>query len=95
MRELSLQEVSQVNGAGVIQDTLSSVGGKIGNSLYGLISNITIEVPVLGSVSLGSILPDAGASLGSSIGSQIGGTVENLLASIPVIGSWLNSLLGN
>lgn len=95
MKELTQQEVLQVSGAGIIQDSLSSIGGFVGNSLYGIISNMGVDIPVLGSVTLGSILPDLGKSIGSALGSTAGGTIESVIASLPLVGSWLNGLLGN
>ncbi|EXU75531.1 hypothetical protein [Erwinia mallotivora] len=96
MKELSQQELSLVSGAGFIEDALSNIGGVIGKSLYGLVSDSTsVSIPLLGNVSISSLLPNLGTSIGSSLGSKIGSAIENTLASIPLIGSWLNSLLGN
>lgn len=93
MKELSQQEINLVSGAGVIQDILSEIGGQIGNSLYGLVSGMGIDIPILGNITLASLLPDLGKNIGSTLGSQIGGTIESIIASIPLIGSWLSSLI--
>lgn len=95
MKELTQQEIDMVSGAGIIQDALSNAGSWIGSGLYGLVSNIGIEVPLLGKVSMGSVLPDLGKNIGSSAGSKVGGAIESIIAHIPLVGSWLNGLLGN
>jgi len=95
MKELTQQEIGQVSGAGIIQDALSSVGGFVGESLYGVVSGIGVELPLLGNVSLGTVLPDLGKNIGSTLGSTAGGIIEGTIAKIPLIGGWLNGLLGN
>lgn len=95
MKELTQQEINSVSGAGVIQDALTSAGNAVGESLYGAIANISIELPVIGSISLGTVLPDLGKNLGSTLGSQIGGIIEGAIAGLPLVGGWLNKLLGN
>ena len=96
MRELSSVEVNEVSGSGFIQDGFSSVGGWIGNAGYNLVSSqLTVNIPVIGDVSLSKIFPELGNTIGSAIGSTVGGTIETGLASIPYVGGLINKLLGN
>lgn len=96
MKELTQHEILSVSGAGIIENALGSVGGFIGNGLYGLVSDsLGIDLPFIGNVNLGNVLPDLGKDVGSMLGSLAGSSVENVIGSIPFVGGWLNGLLGN
>ncbi|HBV40483.1 MAG TPA: hypothetical protein DEF05_12540, partial [Erwinia sp.] len=72
MKELTEQEVTQASGAGYIQDTLSDTGSAVGSSLYGLVANVDVELPLIGKVSAGTLFPNQGKDVGSTLGSQAG-----------------------
>jgi hypothetical protein len=96
MKELSKTEIEYVSGAGFIQDGFASVGGWLGNLGYDLISStLTVELPIIGEVSLKNMFPDLGNSIGNALGSVAGGTIEAGLAGIPFFGYFINKVLGN
>ena len=96
MIELTSTEVDTVSGAGFIQDSLSSIGGSLGNAGYNLIgSQLNVTLPIIGNISLPGIAPNLGRNVGSTIGNAIGGAVESTLAKTPLIGGLINKLLGN
>ncbi len=95
MRELTAIEIDAVSGAGWLQDGFASLGSKAGSAVWSLGSNLSIDLPILGTVNLSTIAPGLGEQIGKTIGSTIGGAIEGTLASVPVIGGLLNRLLGN
>ncbi|SNY65429.1 hypothetical protein [Enterobacter sp. CC120223-11] len=96
MRELTLSDIHEVSGAGFIKDGLGSLGGKLGDAGYKMVSgSIGVNIPVIGDINLGDTLPDLGKTIGTAIGEQIGGNIESSIAKIPGIGSILNGWLGN
>lgn len=95
MRELTAIEIDAVSGAGWLQDGLASLGSKAGSAVWSLGSNLSIDLPVLGTVNLSTIAPGLGEKIGNTIGSSIGGAIESTLAGLPLIGGLLNKLLCN
>lgn len=98
MKELTVTEIMQVNGAGVIESVLGGIGGGIANGVYGLIGSvfggINIELPLLGSININQLMPGLGNDVGSMIGKSVGSTIENVLTTLPVVGGVLGWLLG-
>ncbi|WP_345829019.1 hypothetical protein AAGR22_18920 [Erwinia sp. HDF1-3R] len=95
MRELELDDITAVSGAGIIKNISASVGGLVGNGIYQLAGSVTVSVPLLGEMSIKKIFPELGTSIGASIGGNIGGTVESILGGIPFVGGIFNAILGN
>ncbi|MDD9651755.1 hypothetical protein [Klebsiella pasteurii] len=95
MRELTAIEIDTVSGAGWLQDGLASLGSQAGAAVWSLGSNLSIQLPVLGTVDLTSISPDLGEKIGKTVGLAIGGIVETALSNVPVVGFLVKKLLGN
>jgi len=91
MRELSVQDIQQVSGAGFIQDIGTNVGSGIGGIIFGLSKDyLNVNVPFLGTVNIGDLFPNLGHEIGGNIGGSLGGTVESTLGSIPLVGGLFN-----
>ena len=60
MRELTAIEIDAVSGAGWLQDGLASLGSKTGAAVWSLGSNLSIDLPILGTVNLATIAPGLG-----------------------------------
>lgn len=95
MQELSVSQMETISGAGWLQDSLASIGGKIGDAIWKSSSNmLSVDVPLVGTLNLATFAPDMGMKVGTTIGSNIGGDIEAKLSSLPTIGSafaaWFN-----
>lgn len=96
MKELNNCELEIVSGCGVITDSLNIIGGDIGDFGYKLVSNtLSVSLPIIGNVSIGSVFPELGRTVGGAIGTVLGDNIESRLASLPYIGGAINKLLGN
>lgn len=96
MKELTLVEMEYVAGAGWIQNGLAAIGGKLGDLGYEVVSNsLSIKIPGLGTISIGSLFPTLGEQIGKAAGGQIGGMIENTLSHLPIIGGLVNKVLCN
>ncbi|WP_193323292.1 hypothetical protein [Erwinia endophytica] len=49
MKVLSQQEIQQVSGAGVIEDTLSDIGTSLGSLIGSSIESVIANIPLVGS----------------------------------------------
>ncbi|EPF5869201.1 hypothetical protein ACWQEN_001647 [Morganella morganii] len=95
MKELSIQEIEAVSGAGFIKDSLTSVGGKVGDATFrAFVSFVNVKVPLLAQMNIGQKYPDLGKNLGSQIGGKVGGTIETGLTLLPGVGGLFKKILG-
>lgn len=82
MKELNYAEIELVSGAGCIQDTLTELGKKLGDLGFDLLSPyLTVDLPLIGKVSLKDAYPGLGREAGEKVGSVIGGFIEDKLGS--------------
>ncbi len=95
MRELTQSEFHEVAGSGFIATVSGNVAGFIGNSLYTMIPEMGIKLPIIGTINIKDYFPDLGQQLGEAVGWQIGSWLEGGISNIPLIGGLLNKLLGN
>ena len=96
MKELTLVEIEAVSGAGWLQDSLASLGSKIGSFAWTTAGDVlSVDVPLIGKVNLATIAPDLGEKVGNSVGYSIGHSIESKLGALPVMGSLFNKLFGN
>lgn len=87
MKELNCTEIIQVSGAGCIQDTITELGKKVGGWGYGLLGPyLTVDLPLIGTVSLTDAYPGLGKEIGGRVGSAIGGVIEDKLGSFADLG---------
>lgn len=89
MRELTVVELNVVGGAGWLKDAMSSFGGQFGESFWASgNSALSIDIPVLGQVSLTNLAPNLGKTLGQTLGSILGGAIEDTLSNLPGAGQY-------
>lgn len=87
MKELNYTEITQVSGAGCVQDTITELGKKIGSWGYELLSPyLTVDLPLIGTVSLADAYPGLGKEVGGRVGSMVGGVIEDKLGSFVDLG---------
>lgn len=95
MKELSIQEIEAVSGAGFIKDGLVGVSSKIGDAAFRAVGTyINMKVPFLGQIDIVQKFPDLGKDLGAKIGGSVGGKIESCLTSLPGVGGLFKKMLG-
>lgn len=83
MKELNYAEIELVSGSGCIQDTVSGIGEKLGDLGFGLLSPfLTVDLPIIGRVSLKDLVPDLGKDVGGKVGAVVGGFLETALGRV-------------
>lgn len=95
MRELTELEYTQVSGSGIIIEISGLIGDYLGNLIYSYVPELSINIPILGTIDIKSYFPNLGHDVGKNIGVGIGGTIESIVNKVPVIGGVLNKLIGN
>lgn len=96
MKELTVIEIENVSGAGFIQNALSNVGGLFFDMGYQMVSSsLSITLPIVGTISIGTVFPELGLRIGQEVGNVVGRGIEGALARIPIIGGGINKILGN
>ncbi|EMD0832270.1 hypothetical protein VP018_004177 [Morganella morganii] len=87
MKELNYTEIELVSGAGCVQDTITDLGKKLGDWGFDLLGPyLTVDLPVIGKVSLKDAYPGLGREAGGKVGSAVGGFIEDKLGSIVDLG---------
>ncbi|HDU8583893.1 hypothetical protein [Morganella morganii] len=95
MKELSIQEIEAVSGAGFIKDGLVGVGSKIGDAAFQAFGPyMNVKVPLFGQINIAQKFPGLGKDLGSQIGGNVGDKIESRLTSLPGVGGLFKKLLG-
>ncbi|EMJ9777074.1 TPA: hypothetical protein KV183_003664 [Morganella morganii] len=80
MKELNFAEMEQVSGAGCVQDTITDLGKKLGDWGFELLGPyLTVDLPVIGKVSLKDAYPGLGRDIGGKVGSVVGSFIEDKL----------------
>ena len=95
MRELTQAEQFEISGAGFIINIAESVGNFIGDKVYAFVPEITVQIPILGTLDIKQAFPELGGDVGKSIGNVIGSGIENIISGIPLVGGLLNKIMGN
>ncbi len=87
MKELNCAEIELVSGAGCVQDAIADLGKKLGDWGFDLLSPyLTVDLPVIGKVSLKDAYPGLGKEVGGKVGSVVGGFIEDKLGGIVDLG---------
>ncbi|WP_413495187.1 hypothetical protein [Morganella psychrotolerans] len=87
MKELSVNEIETISGAGFIKDGFISLGGEIGDFAFKQFGkHMNVNVPIFGSINIASKFPGLGKDVGSQIGGSIGNKIETNLSGLPIIG---------
>ena len=87
MKELNCAEIELVSGAGCVKDTIADLGKKLGDWGFDLLGPyLTVDLPVIGKVSLKDAYPGLGREVGGKVGSVVGGFIEDKLGGVVDLG---------
>ena len=82
MRELNVQELELIGGAGIFHDFAVSAGSFIGYNI-GLYAPALVPVPILSAV-VSQFTKNLGAQIGEFIGGKVGSFVESVFGEITI-----------